>query len=61
MPAVNVLDRTSLLQTFGVLGVFLVFYAKTGLLVGFFLPGDSLLFTAGPPRSDRQSDPADMR
>ena len=43
MPAVNVLDRTSLLQTFGVFGVFLVFFAETGLLVGFFLPGGSLL------------------
>jgi membrane-associated protein len=45
--AVNVLDPTSLLQTFGTFGVFLVLFAETGLLVGFFLPGDSLLFTAG--------------
>jgi membrane-associated protein len=27
--------------------VFLILFAETGLLVGFFLPGDSLLFTAG--------------
>ena len=27
--------------------MFLVLFAETGLLVGFFLPGDSLLFTAG--------------
>jgi len=45
--AVNILDPTSLLQAFGVLGVFLALFAETGLLVGFFLPGDSLLFTAG--------------
>ncbi|MFF0522292.1 DedA family protein [Actinomadura nitritigenes] len=29
------------------MGVFLVLFAETRLLVGFFLPGDSLLFTAG--------------
>ncbi|MDF0376262.1 DedA family protein [Streptomyces sp. KA12] len=45
--AVNVLDAQSLLATFGVLGVTVVMFAETGLLVGFFLPGDSLLFTAG--------------
>ncbi|MFI5976179.1 DedA family protein [Streptomyces sp. NPDC051452] len=45
--AVNVLDAQSLLSAFGVLGVGVVLFAETGLLVGFFLPGDSLLFTAG--------------
>ncbi|MGX5185681.1 DedA family protein [Streptomyces avermitilis] len=45
--AVNVLDAQSLLAAFDVLGVGVVLFAETGLLVGFFLPGDSLLFTAG--------------
>ncbi|MEU6551003.1 hypothetical protein ABZ915_12105 [Streptomyces sp. NPDC046915] len=39
--AVNVLDAHSLLASFGVLGVAVVMFAETGLLVGFFLPGDS--------------------
>ncbi|MFB0626973.1 DedA family protein [Streptomyces sp. AB3(2024)] len=45
--AVNPLDAGSLLSAFGALGVAAVLFAETGLLVGFFLPGDSLLFTAG--------------
>ncbi|WP_190823895.1 DedA family protein [Saccharopolyspora pogona] len=45
--AVNALDSRSLVTGLGALGVFLVLFAETGLLVGFFLPGDSLLFTAG--------------
>ncbi|MCI3271236.1 DedA family protein [Streptomyces cylindrosporus] len=45
--AVNVLDARSLLSAYGALGIAVVLFAETGLLVGFFLPGDSLLFTAG--------------
>jgi membrane-associated protein len=35
------------LGAFVVVGVCLIIFAECGLLVGFFLPGDSLLFTAG--------------
>ena len=35
------------IRTIGYLGVFAIIFAESGLLVGFFLPGDSLLFTAG--------------
>jgi membrane-associated protein len=45
--ALNALDPRSLLSALGAFGVFLILFAETGLLVGFFLPGDSLLFTAG--------------
>lgn len=43
----DLLDPEKLLQTFGTLGLFAVVFAESGLLFGFFLPGDSLLFTAG--------------
>jgi membrane-associated protein len=45
--ALNPLDPKELLQTFGLLGVWAILFAETGLLVGFFFPGDSLLFLAG--------------
>lgn len=41
------MDPKSLLQTFGTIGLFAMVFAESGLLIGFFLPGDSLLFTAG--------------
>lgn len=37
----------SFIQTAGYLGITAVVFAESGLFVGFFLPGDSLLFTAG--------------
>jgi membrane-associated protein len=41
------LNPTHLIDTFGLVGMMVVLFAECGLLVGFFLPGDSLLFTAG--------------
>ncbi|MGZ4485861.1 MAG: DedA family protein [Nocardioidaceae bacterium] len=41
------LDPNHLIDTFGLIGILAVVFAECGLLIGFFLPGDSLLFTAG--------------
>jgi membrane-associated protein len=45
--ALNPMDPKDLLHTFGLVGVWAILFAETGLLVGFFFPGDSLLFLAG--------------
>jgi membrane-associated protein len=45
--ALNPLSASDLLTSFGTVGVLVILFAETGLLIGFFLPGDSLLFTAG--------------
>lgn len=41
------MNPETLIEAFGTLGLFAIVFAESGLLVGFFLPGDSLLFTAG--------------
>ena len=43
----DILDPQKLISLFGLIGVFAVIFAESGLFFGFFLPGDSLLFTAG--------------
>jgi membrane-associated protein len=44
------LNPRDILDSFGpwaTIGLILIIFAETGLLIGFFLPGDSLLFTGG--------------
>ena len=41
------LDPITIVKTVGVIGIFLMIFTETGLFFGFFLPGDTLLFTAG--------------
>ncbi len=41
------LDLPVLIKTVGLLGVFFIIFAESGLFFGFFLPGDTLLFSAG--------------
>jgi membrane-associated protein len=45
--SLNPLNPKDLVKTFGMVGVWSIMFAETGLMVGFFLPGDSLLFLAG--------------
>lgn len=41
------LDPVTIIRALGYVGVAAIVFAESGLLIGFFLPGDSLLFTAG--------------
>jgi membrane-associated protein len=43
----NVYNVPELVRIGGLLGLVLIVFAETGLMVGFFLPGDSLLVIAG--------------
>src|SRR5438132_3926854 len=41
------IDVRSLVEAAGYVGIAAIVFAESGVLLGFFLPGDSLLFTAG--------------
>lgn len=41
------LDLVDIIISLGIFAILVVIFAESGLLIGFFLPGDSLLFTAG--------------
>jgi len=43
----SLLNPTELIRSVGLIGIWAIIFAETGLLVGFFFPGDSLLFLAG--------------
>jgi len=43
----GVLNPRDLIDKVGMVGLWIIIFAESGLLIGFFLPGDSLLFTAG--------------
>lgn len=41
------INLETLIRSVGYAGLFAIIFAESGLFLGFFLPGDSLLFTAG--------------
>jgi membrane-associated protein len=43
----HALDPKFIIETLGLIGIVSIVFAESGLFFGFFLPGDSLLFTAG--------------
>lgn len=45
--AIPGIDLVDIIINLGLLAVLFVIFAESGLLIGFFLPGDSLLFTVG--------------
>jgi membrane-associated protein len=40
-------EASAIIKTAGLMGIFITIFSESGLLFGFFLPGDTLLFAAG--------------
>lgn len=40
-------DLRSIIEAVGLIGIYAIVFLESGMMIGFFFPGDSLLFTAG--------------
>jgi membrane-associated protein len=61
LSAVSLFNPDQLLASVGLIGLLAIVFAECGLLVGFFLPGDTLLFAAGVLiRTDSKVLPNDL-
>jgi membrane-associated protein len=59
--AFNPLNAKDWINAVGIVGILLIIFAETGLLVGFFFPGDSLLFIAGVATTPVMAEVFDTR
>lgn len=57
----SITDPKSLINSLGLIGIYLILFAETGLLIGFFLPGDTLLVIAGVAASGTASHVVGVR
>ena len=56
MSVTDIISPSHLVSAYGLIGVIFIIFAETGLLIGFFLPGDSLLFLAGAIAASQKAD-----
>ena len=54
------LEPGHLISTYGTIGLIIIIFAETGLLIGFFLPGDSLLVLAGAYCATKAGEPGHL-
>ena len=56
MSVTDIISPSHLVSAYGLIGVIFIIFAETGLLIGFFLPGDSLLFLSGALAATNKQD-----